>query len=295
MLAKNYLAAAFAVAVLGVTFFIPDVTVRADDMPYGYSVVDEKPEKGEKSRTKTLNTKKELVGRKIVKDDDTTQLLSYDSNGKKTQMFVYGKDGKRQSEFYYYPDGPIKREVVDGVLRFERRKLADGTFEAIRYKPDGKSPQMRRRVGANPMVDFELTHYRTGKSNKVWFTAVVKGVSGEFEHQYFAEDGSHLRRVLKDKQMVVTVYDTVGNFKLEQVWAKQADGSYKVQSASVKHNSTFRRYSVDDKGAVTKVEDFDSDGVTVKYTWTPDQVAKPDASLFGEQFEDDDPTIPEKE
>ncbi len=295
MLAKNSMVAAFAVAIFGVATFVLQATVRADDVPYGYSVIDEKPQKGEKSRTKTLNTKKELVGRKIQKEDDSWELHSYDNKGKLTQKFVYEKNGKRHAEYYYYPDGKLKREVIDDVLRFERRKLADGTFEAIRYKPDGKSPQMRRRVGANPEVDFELTHYRIGKSNKVWFTAVVKGVSGQFEHQYFAEDGSHLRRVLGDKEMVVTVYDPKGDFKLEQVWTKKDDGSYNIKSASVKHNTTFRRYTVDDKGAVTIVEDFDSDGVTVKYSWKPDQVDKPNASIFGEQFEDDDPTIPEKE
>ena len=45
---------------------------------------------------------------------------------------------------------------------------------------------------------------------------------------------------------------------------------------------------------MTNVEDIDSDG-SVTHTWTAAQVDKPDASLLKEQFEDDDPTIPDGE
>lgn len=202
-------------------------SVRADDMPSGYSVVSETPEKGETARSKILNEDKELVGRKVYKVDGTYELHTH-RKGALTQKFVYAKDGSRLGEFYYYPDGKLKRELDKGVLRFERRKLADGTFEAIRYKSDGKNPQMRRRVG--PEGAFELTHYRTGKSTAVYFTATIKGASGNFEWQYYAEDGSHLRRVVSKTEMVVTVYNTKGNFKLEQVWTKKDDGSYAIKS-----------------------------------------------------------------
>ena len=280
---------ALAVMLMVMTFSAG--SAYADDMPYGYSVVDETPGKGETSRSKILNKEKELVGRKIVRADGTNEMQSF-KNTVLTQKIVYAKDGSRLGEFYYYPDGKLKRELEKGVLRFERRKLADGTFEAIRYKTDGKSPQMRRRVGADGA--FELTHYRTGKSNSVYFSATIKGASGNFEWQYFAEDGSHLRRVVGDKEMVVTVYDKVGNFKLEQVWTKNTDGTYAIKSVASPSNTGCRRYNVDAKGVVTNVEDIDSDG-SVPHTWSAAHADKPDASLLKEQFEDDDPTIPNGE
>jgi hypothetical protein len=264
--------------------------VRADDVPFGYSVVSETPEKGESTRTKILDAKNELVGRKIQKVDGTSELHSF-VNGVRTSKVVSDKAGNCVAEFHYYADGKLKRELTRGVLAFERRKLADGTFEAIRYKPDGKSPQMRRRVSTDGA--FELTHFRTN-SVKIWFSANIKGTSGSFEWNYFAEDGSQLRRVISDKDMVVTVYNQSGNIKLEQVWTKNADGDYVCKSVSVPHNSGYRRYVNDAGGKLECVEDLDADG-SVTTTSKPNQVNAPAAGIFAEQFEDDDPTIPEKE
>lgn len=280
--------AAFGLGVVLLLSFLP--AARADDVPYGFQQVKEKPAEGEVERIKTLNANKELVGRKILKADSTSELHHYAKDGMLTQKIVYDKNGERLAEFDYYLDGKLKRELKKGVLQFERRKLADGTFEAIRYKADGKRPQMRRRVGVDGA--FELTHYRTGASNKVWFGATIRGASGNFEWQYFANDGSHLRRVLSGKEMVVTVFDEFGNYKLEQVWTKNEDGWHTIRSAAVKHNSGYRRYTVDEKGKLTVVDDLDSDG-TVTSTWKADQVEKPDAKILEEQYEDD-PTVPEK-
>lgn len=280
---------ALLVAMLALGLGLGYVAAHADDIPSGYSQVDEKPEKGESSRTKTLNANKELVGRKIQKDDGSVELLSY-KKGAPTKKIVYDKSGARTGEFEFYPDGKLKRELQAGVLAFERRKLADGTFEAIRYKKDGKSPQMRRRVSVDGA--FELMHFRTD-SSKVYFTANIKGTSGHFEWCYYALDGCQLRRVINDKQMVVTVYSESGDIKLEQVWEK-TKGAYVCKSVNVKEKHGYRRFTNDDSGKLSLAEDLDADG-TVTATWKPAQVNAPAASLFAEQFEDDDPTIPENE
>lgn len=279
----------FLIAMLALAAGFGYVVVRADDVPAGHLQVTEKPEKGETSRTKILTQDKELVGRKIQKDDGSVELHGF-RNGVRTTKTVYDKSGARTGEFEFYPDGKLKRELQAGVLAFERRKLADGTFEAIRYKKDGKSPQMRRRVSLSGA--FELTHFRTD-SNKVYFTANIKGTSGEFEWCYYAPDGSQLRRVISERQMVVTVYNEAGDIKLEQVWLKK-EGCYICKSVSVKEKHGFRRYTNDAAGKLSVAEDLDADGSVTK-TWKPSQVNVPPASLFAEQFEDDDPTIPEDE
>ncbi len=261
----------------------------ADDYVYGTTFEKETPQKGEVSREKIINIKKEVVGRNISFADGGREMQTLNAKGNVTQKFRWDKRGKRVSEHHYYEDGKLKQEFLDGVLRFERRKLADGTFEAIRFKEDGKSPQMRRRVGPNG--EFELVHYRTGKSNEKYFSATMKGTSGDPEWTYYAKDGSTLRRVKREDSMVVTVYDKNGNFKLEQAWSKKDDGSYVIQSATERHNNGFRRYVVDDKGALKSAEDLDLDG-SVKTTWKADHVTAPAATIFTEQYEDDDPTIP---
>jgi hypothetical protein len=265
------------------------VAAVADDVSSGYTQVSETPEKGERSRTKTLNVDKELVERKVVNEDGSVEVHSF-KNGVRTAKTVTDKDGARTGEFEYYPDGKLKRELKAGVLAFERRKLADGTFEAIRYKKDGKSAQMRRRVSVDG--GFELTHFRTD-SNKIYFTANIKGVSGQFEWCYYAPDGSQLRRVVGETQMVVTVYGETGDIKLEQVWLK-TKGKFVCKSVNVKEKHGYRRYTNDDSGKLSFAEDLDADG-TVVTTWKANQVNPPADALFAEQFEDDDPTIPEDE
>ena len=265
------------------------VAADADDVPHGYAQVSETPQKGETSRTSTFNVEKELVARKVVNEDGSVELDSF-KNGVRTAKVVSDKNGARTGEFEYYPDGKLKRELKAGVLAFERRKLADGTFEAIRYKKDGKSAQMRRRVSVDG--GFELTHFRTD-SNKIYFTANIKGVSGQFEWCYYAPDGSQLRRVVGETQMVVTVYSETGDIKLEQVWLK-AKAGFVCKSVNVKEKHGYRRYTNDDSGKLSFAEDLDADGNVVT-TWKADQVNPPAVSLFAEQFEDDDPTIPEDE
>lgn len=265
------------------------VAAEADDIPFGFTQVSETPEKGEASRTKTLNVDQELVGRKVVKEDGSVEVHTF-KNGVRTAKTVNDKNGARTGEFEYYPDGKLKRELKAGVLAFERRKLADGTFEAIRYKKDGKSAQMRRRVSVDG--GFELTHFRTD-SNKIYFTANIKGVSGQFEWCYYAPDGSQLRRVVGETQMVVTVYSETGDIKLEQVWLK-TKGKFVCKSVNVKEKHGYRRYTNDDDGKLSLAEDLDADR-TVVTTWQANQVNPPAAALFEEQFVDDDPTIPEDE
>lgn len=282
-----------AIAVAGIFFAAPQ-SAQALDVPYGYTVQTEDmpPESGEVKRIKIFNTKKVLVSIIIQHRDGKNETQTLRDDGKVKSKYV--TKGDLRLEFSYYPDGKLMRETRNGVLRFERRKLSDGTYEAIRYKEDGKRPQMLRRVGTKG--EFELTHYRTD-SHKPWFTVNIPGASGHFEQQYFAEDGSRLRRVLNstDKTMIVTAYDKNGDYRCEQVWKQGDKNVYTLSSVTTRHSNQQRRYVLDTDGKTVKsVEDLNPDG-EVDFTWDPVSVDPPSADLLKELFEDDDPTIPEAE
>lgn len=278
-----------AFALIAASFFA--ATARADDIPSGFTVKSEPAEtaKGETVRMAIYNDKNEKVSVKIQYGDGRQELRSLRLDGSTKSLIVWDKAGKRTLEKEFYPDGKLMRELQNGVLRFERRKLADGTFEAIRYKSDGKRAQMLRRVGPNG--GFELTHYRTGKSDAIWFRSNGNGTSGNFEWEYFSQDGARVRRIMRDNDMVVTVLDKHGALVREQVWVTDADGNWTVKSVTVPHGSAQRRYNVD-KGKVTGAEDLGLDG-DVKRTWKADELEALAAENLKEYSEDDDPTVPE--
>lgn len=277
--------AALALTLVGVS------PTRADDMPFGFSVKSEPAEtaKGETVRMGIYNTKNEKVSLKIQYGDGRQELRSLRPDGSTNSLIVWDAKGKRTLEKEFYPDGKLMRELQNGVLRFERRKLADGTFEAIRYKSDGKRAQMLRRVGPNG--GFELTHYRTGKSDAIWFRSNGNGTSGNFEWEYFGEDGTRVRRIVRDNDMVVTVLDKSGALVREQVWVTDKDGNWTVKSVAVPHAGKQRRYVVEG-GKVVRAEDLGLDG-EVKRTLKADELEAIDSAHLKEHAEDDDPTIPE--
>lgn len=295
MITKFRMAASILFALAAVSSFVDLNIAQAVDIPAGHQIKQVTPndKKDEVKRSEIFNEKKELV----------STLIEYKSGKQETQVFR--PDGSLKSSTvtegesvkhtdFYPPDAngmSLKmRETVNDVVRFERRKLGDGTYEAIRYKRDGKRPQMLRRVG--PKGEFELIHYRTGAQSTPWFKVSIPGTSGEFEYQYFAKDGSRLRRVMGDKTMIVTAYNKDGDFWYEQVWDKVDDETYTLSSLTTKHTSGLRRYALDKDGqTLNKVEDLNLAG-DLETTWQPASVEKPASELLKEVFESDDPTIP---
>lgn len=279
--------------VLGVCLVLGLFTgvAHALDVPFGYSVETEQREvsTGEHKRIHIFNTDKKKVSILIDYRDGRreVQTLRPEDGSLKSKSVSHPGGGREQ--FDYYQDGKLMRETKNGVVLFERRKLADGTVEAIRFKPDGKSPQMLRRVG--PKGEFELVHYRTGK-NEVWFRFTMAGASGSPEWQYFAKDGSRLRRVVGEKEMVVTGFDPAGNYLFEQVWKADDKGNFKLHSVSERRGTIMRRYVLTDNGGLDRVEDIGLDG-SIEQTLKPGDVEKPAQRLLGEYFESDDPTVPE--
>ncbi len=280
------------VVILFFMLFAAQPSAQGDDLPFNYKAVPVTPGKGESQRNEIFDDKGDKVAIQIFYPDGAREHQSLRQDGSVKFKHVLKKNGKSE-HFDYYPDGKLMRETRDGVLRFERRKLPDGTFEAIRFKRDGKSPQMIRRVG--PKGEFELIHFRVGKSQKVWFKSFIPGSSGKQEWHYFAEDGRRLRRVMLDDSMVVTVYDKASNFHFEQVWQqKKEDRVYVLQSVTIRLQNDLRRYVLKDDGkTVDRVEDLEPDG-SVHYTWKPAEVDALPAEMLGEPFPDDDPTVPEQ-
>ena len=277
------------VSIMAFAVWLPVGTCSAQQPVDEVKAVQETPESGEIQRTKFVNGEGEVLRREISRQDET-ELITYGDKGTMSYRTLTRTGVKPSKSFFeYFSDGKLKLEKVDGVVRFERRKLADGTYEAIRFKSDGVRPQMRRRVGPNG--GFELTHYRPGPGSTVYFTATVQGVSSDFEWQYFNKDGSHLRRVQREKEMVVTVYDKSGNFLLEQVWLPKKDGTYIIASTAVRTGSELRRYTVDEHGKLISSEIIDLDG-SVKVKEDVSKIPAPAPSLFKEQYESDDPTVP---
>ncbi|MBY0359834.1 MAG: hypothetical protein K2W82_17660 [Candidatus Obscuribacterales bacterium] len=282
-------------ALAAVFFFVDLNKAQAVDIPAGHKIKQATPndKKDEVKRSEILNEKNEHVSTLIEYKNGKHEIQVFRLDGSLKSSTITEGESVKHTDFYP-PDAngmSLKmRETVNDTVRFERRKLADGTYEAIRYKRDGKRPQMLRRVG--PKGEFELIHYRTGTQSTPWFKVSIPGTSGEFEYQYFAKDGSRVRRVMGDKTMIVTAYNKDGDFWYEQVWDKVDDENYTLNSLTTKHTSGLRRYVLDKDGkTLNKVEDLNLAG-DLETTWQPTSVDAPAPELLQEVFESDDPTIP---
>src|SRR5688572_6632380 len=118
------------------------------DLPYGYSSQTElrKPATGERQRLHIFNEKKEKVAVHIFYLDNKVEYQQLDSKGKVKNKRLADSRGKTLSRYEYCPEGKLLREWEADTLVYLRRKLSDGTWESVRYKPDGKRAQVLRRT-----------------------------------------------------------------------------------------------------------------------------------------------------
>ncbi len=268
---------------------------RADDLPFGYSTdIEKRPaESGEKQRIHIFNQQKQKVSIKVEFLDGSTEIQGLYPNGKiKYKHIRDAKTGDRK-ELHYYPKGELALEKFNGVKLFDRRELSDGTYEATRYKPDGKHPQMIRRV--KPNGAFELKHFRTGKNNDLWFDAVIPGTSGNPEWNYYAKDGKSLRRIVdgKNKTMTIRVLSSERTFLYEQVWEQNDKGGYTLRKVTVPNGNSSTRYQLKSDGRTVELVEELSPAGLVEGSHAPTANTKPDDNMLQEVDENDDPTIPE--
>lgn len=268
-------------------------TALALDVPYGYTVETEQrtPETGEKQRLHIFNKDKVKVGMIIKYSDGKSEHQTLNDKGKVKAKRLSDNTGKELSRHEYFDDGKLMREYRKDVLVYVRRLLPDGTWESIRYKDDGKSPQMLRRV--RPDGSFELLHYRTGKSQGLFFTTRSKTPFPDdttpMEFNYYGKDGGRLQRIVTGDNMVVLGYDKSGNINFGQKWTA-VKGEWKLSELTV-YGARTVRYTLQADGKTVKSAAELKDTGEVKSELK--NADAPPAKYLSEFYESEDPTVPE--
>ncbi len=269
-------------------------TALALDLPYGYTVETEQrtPETGEKQRLHIFNQDKVKVALHIQYSDGKTEHQSLNAKGKIKSKWLSDNTGKQLSRHEYFDDGKLMREYRKDVLIYVRRLLPDGTWESIRYKEDGTSPQMLRRV--RPDGAFELLHYRTGKNQGLFFTTRSKTPFPDdttpMEFNFYAKDGGRLQRIVTGENMVVLGYDKSGNINFGQKWSV-VKGEWKLSELTLYSSARTVRYTLEADGKTVKSAAALKD--TGEVASELKNAEAPPAQYLSEFYESEDPTVPE--
>lgn len=186
--------------------------------------------------------------------------IQYRKDGR-TQVQLFRTDGSVQEVQEMHPyTTKLKsstRLEADGKTRIDETtyRLSGDLDSVTEFKSDGSTKTLRYRNGGNRLLS-ESVKTSDGKRTSTFFhkdgttvwAKTVEQSNGDTKAETYRADGTRDqdREVLNDR-MLVTVYGADGKAQYKQTWF-----GYRYSY------SYYRSYSLD------KVEEFDSDGVTVK-------------------------------
>lgn len=206
--------------------------------------------------------------------DEFQRIHRHLPDGTKVSMRIDYRDGSSKEEFYR-PDGtlketkefhavvdklksvteydargePVSRESyrINGILESKTEFLKDGSQKVTTFRIDGKrlhSESIERKDGTK-----STTYYR--KDGTTLWAKAEWANSREVVVEYFDSNGVHVQtRALDSNNRDITVFDPSGKALYKQYW----DGYWNPTSSYYYYQS----YQLE------SVEEFDSDGVTLK-------------------------------